>query len=135
VPPACRRLQISLIDTRRVDGKVRQEHVASLGSVPPDMAPADRLALWTQVHPRLTRLGNRFNQATLAKVMGELHAKVPMVAIGDPSLIAGKTEVVKRNLKNSKRYATCSGRWPRARKSWSRSFSTTLPSTRRRSPP
>ena len=28
-----RRLQISLIDTRRVDGKVRQEHLASLGSV------------------------------------------------------------------------------------------------------
>jgi hypothetical protein len=39
-----RRLQISLIDTRRVDGKVRQEHIALLGSVPPAMTPADRLA-------------------------------------------------------------------------------------------
>jgi hypothetical protein len=48
-----RRIQVSLIDTRRVDGKVRQEHIASLGSVPPEMTPADRLAFWTQVHPRL----------------------------------------------------------------------------------
>jgi hypothetical protein len=39
-----RRLQISPIDTRRVDGKVRQEHIALLGSVPPAMTPADRLA-------------------------------------------------------------------------------------------
>jgi hypothetical protein len=30
---------------------VRQEHIASLGSVPPDMMPADRLAFWKQVHP------------------------------------------------------------------------------------
>jgi hypothetical protein len=76
-----RRLQISLIDTRRVGGKVQQEHIATLGSVPPDMTPADRVAFWTKVHPRLARLGNRFDSATLAKVMGELHAKVPMVAI------------------------------------------------------
>jgi hypothetical protein len=92
-----RRIQISLVDTRRVQGKVRQEHVASLGSVPPDMTPADRLAFWTQVHPRLARLDNRLDQAALAKVMGELHAKVPMVAIGDPGLTAGKIEIAEHN--------------------------------------
>jgi hypothetical protein len=43
-----RRIQISLVDTRRGDGKVQQEHIASLGSVPPEMTPADRLAFWTQ---------------------------------------------------------------------------------------
>jgi len=92
-----RRIQISLVNTRRVDGKVRQEHIASLGSVPPEMTPADRLAFWTQVHPRLARLDNRLDQAALAKVMGELHAKVPMVAIGDPDLTAGKIEIAEHN--------------------------------------
>lgn len=28
-----RRLQVSLVETRRIDGKVRHEHVASFGSV------------------------------------------------------------------------------------------------------
>ena len=56
-----RRIQISLVDTRRGDGKVQQEHIASLGSVPPEMTPADRLAFSTQVHPRLARLNNRLD--------------------------------------------------------------------------
>jgi hypothetical protein len=29
--------------------------------------------------------------------MGELHAKVPMVAIGDPGLTAGKIEIAEHN--------------------------------------
>jgi len=49
------------------------------------------------VHTRLARLGNRFDQPALAKVMGELHAKVPMVAIGDPGLTAGKIEIAEHN--------------------------------------
>jgi hypothetical protein len=89
-----RRIQISLVDTHRVDGKVQQEHIASLGSVPPDMSPADRLAFWTQAHPRLARLGNRID---LAKIMGELHAKVPMVVAGDPGLLAGRIEIAEHN--------------------------------------
>jgi hypothetical protein len=92
-----RRLQISLVDTHRVDGKVRQEHVASLGSIPPDMTAADRVTFWTQVHPRLARLDNRLDQATLAKVMGELHAKVPMVATGDEEVVAHKIRVAEHN--------------------------------------
>jgi hypothetical protein len=84
-----RRLQISLIDTRRVDGKVRQEHIALLGSVPPAMTPADRLAFWTPVHPRLA-----LDQAALS---GKLHTKVPMVASGDPGLTADKIEIAAHN--------------------------------------
>jgi hypothetical protein len=39
-----RRLQVSLIETRRVAGKVQHEHVASLGAVdiPPSVATASR---------------------------------------------------------------------------------------------
>ena len=81
-----RRLQISLVDTQRADGKVRQEHVASL-------------AFWTQVHPRLSRLDNRLSPEMRARVMGELHAVVPMVSID--AAIAGKIETADRNLQRS----------------------------------
>src|SRR5271170_4744922 len=78
---------------RNHQGKVRQEHVAALGSVPPDMTPADRLEFWTRVHPRLARLDNRFDSATRAKVLGELHAKVPMVMPSDPGIVAHKVGI------------------------------------------
>jgi hypothetical protein len=91
------RLQISLVQTRRINGKVRQEHIATLGSVPPDMTAADRVAFWTKVHPRLNRLSDLLNPAILAKVLGELHAKVPMVAIGDTSLAAHKIGIAEHN--------------------------------------
>ena len=37
------RLQVSLVETRRIDGHVRQGHVASLGSVPLPPSLQDRL--------------------------------------------------------------------------------------------
>jgi hypothetical protein len=43
-----RRLQPSLMQTRRVDGKVRSEHIASLGSVDVDVSVRERLAFWAQ---------------------------------------------------------------------------------------
>jgi hypothetical protein len=56
-----RRLQASLIETHRRDGKVRHEHVASLGSVPLSLSRADRIAFWTALHPRLAKLDNRLD--------------------------------------------------------------------------
>lgn len=41
---AGRRLQVSLVETRRHGGKVRHEHVAMLGSVELPATVADRLA-------------------------------------------------------------------------------------------
>jgi hypothetical protein len=86
------RLQISLVTASRINGRVRQEHVAALGSVPPDMTVQDRVAFWTQVHPRLARLGNRLGPAGHAKVLGELHARVPMATAAeqDAAAIDGK---------------------------------------------
>ena len=37
---------VRLIETRRADGKVQHEHIASLGSVPVEPPIADRLAFW-----------------------------------------------------------------------------------------
>ena len=53
------RLQLSLIETRRCDGKVRHEHIASLGS-----SVAERIAFWTRLHERLAKLANRVDAAT-----------------------------------------------------------------------
>jgi hypothetical protein len=76
---------------------VRQEHIASLGSVPPEMTPADRLAFWMQVHPRLARLHNRLDEETFAKVVSELDAKVPMLMFDDPGLIGGNIKTAEHN--------------------------------------
>jgi hypothetical protein len=73
------RLQCSLIETRRVDGKVRHEHIASLGAVPAAPSVADRIAFWAQLHQRLGRLSNRVDAETQGKVIGQIHARIPMV--------------------------------------------------------
>ena len=73
------RLQVSIVETSRVDGKVRHEHVASLGSteIPPSVA--DRVAFWQRVHDRLAKLSNRIDPATQGKLRGDIHNRIPMV--------------------------------------------------------
>jgi hypothetical protein len=71
-----RSLQTSLIETRRVDGKVRHEHVASLGSIDAGLSVANRVAFWAQLHPRLDRLTNRLNAEAHGKVLAAVHARM-----------------------------------------------------------
>ena len=73
------RLQASLIAGRRVDGKVRHEHVAMLGTVDAPPSIAGRLAFWQSLHERMALLGNRIDSATQAKLYGDIHARIPMV--------------------------------------------------------
>jgi len=73
------RLEISIVETRRVDGKVRHEHVASLGSIEVPPSVADRVAFWRRVNDRFGKLSNRIDPATQGKMRGDLHARVPMV--------------------------------------------------------
>jgi len=74
-----RRLQASIVETRRVDGKVKHEHVAMLGSVETPPTVADRIAFWQRVNDRLAKLANRLDPAMQGKIRGELHTRVPMV--------------------------------------------------------
>ena len=74
------RLQVSLVETRRIEGKVKHEHVASLGSIPDPPSTAERLAFWQKLHERLARLSNRVDAA---KVLGEVHERIPMVTPGE----------------------------------------------------
>jgi hypothetical protein len=74
-----RKLQFTVAETRRVDGKVRHEHVASLGSIGIPQTVAARIAFWAALYGRLAKLGNRIDPETQAKILGAIHAKVPMV--------------------------------------------------------
>jgi len=74
-----RRLQLSLIETRRIDGKVKHEHVGSLGSIVLSPDTTDRIAFWGRIYQRLAKLSNRVGPDVLGKILGEIHARVPMV--------------------------------------------------------
>jgi hypothetical protein len=74
-----RRLQPSLMQTRRVSGKICNEHIASLGSVGADVSVRERLAFWAKLPERLARLGNRVHPNEHGKIYGALHARIPMV--------------------------------------------------------
>jgi hypothetical protein len=80
---ARRRLQASLIETRRVEGKVRHEHVAALGAIDTEQSVSDRVTFWAQLHPRLDRLANRLDTETHGKVLAAVHARIPMPTIDD----------------------------------------------------
>jgi hypothetical protein len=72
-----RRLQVSLVETRRIDGKVRHEHVAALGSIEVPLSIAGRIEFWRRLHERLVTLANRI--PAQAKILGDIHARIPMV--------------------------------------------------------
>jgi hypothetical protein len=77
------RLQVSLIETRRLDGKVRHEHVASLGSIAAAPDVPDRIVFWARLYERLGKLQNRVGPDALGKILGDIHARVPMVTVDE----------------------------------------------------
>jgi hypothetical protein len=73
------RLCLSLIETRRADGKVRHEHIGSLGSLEMPQTMAGRIVFWQRLHERLARLSNRLSGEAHVKVLTAIHARIPMV--------------------------------------------------------
>ena len=69
-------LQGSLVETRRIDGKVRYEHVASFGSVPAPPSVADRIALWRRVYETLAELADRIDAETQGKIISAVHSRI-----------------------------------------------------------
>jgi hypothetical protein len=88
------RLLVSLAESRRRDGKVRQEHVADLGSINMLEASAeDRVAFWRRLHERLSRLGNRIDPAKLGAILAAINARVPMATVDElPAVRVGRAE-------------------------------------------
>src|SRR5215510_13228510 len=72
-------LAMSLVETGRESGKVRHQHVASLGSIETPLSVAARIEFWRGLHERLDQLSNRPDAETRGKVIGAVHARVPMV--------------------------------------------------------
>jgi hypothetical protein len=71
------RLHVSLVETRRCDGRVKYEHIASFGSVLKPLTVERRLAFWKAVHERMARLANRVSDP--GRVLSQIHARIPMV--------------------------------------------------------
>jgi hypothetical protein len=74
-----RRLQVSVLETRRTAGKVANEHIASLGSVEVPMTVAGRQAFWAHLWERLPKLSNRIGADDQVKIRNAVHARIPMV--------------------------------------------------------
>jgi hypothetical protein len=77
------RLNVSIVETRRLDGRVRHEHIASLGSIAIPLSVVGRIAFWRRVNERLGKLSNRIDPAMQGKVRGDIHARIPMVTLDE----------------------------------------------------
>jgi hypothetical protein len=109
-----RGLQLSVVETRRIDGKVRHEHVVSLGSIETPLTVAARIAFWRRLHERLARLSNRID---VEKMLAAIHARIPMVtpdeqrslqlenAKADAALFSGLHEMHAASIEDHKRLA------------------------------
>lgn len=73
-----RSLQVSLIETRRVGGKVLHEHIASLGSIGILLSRDDRIAFWARLPSRLAALGNRIDDKEREGIIASLGARIAM---------------------------------------------------------
>jgi hypothetical protein len=76
-------LAMSLVESRRENGKVRHEHLASLGSIETPLSVAARIEFWRRLHERLDQLSNRLDAETRGKVMDAVHVRIPMVTPDD----------------------------------------------------
>jgi hypothetical protein len=74
---------VSLVETRRIDGRVRHEHIASFGAVEVPPSVEDRIVFWKSLHERLARLANRLDAAAQAKLLGDVQARIPMVTLDE----------------------------------------------------
>jgi hypothetical protein len=82
-----RRLQASVVETRRVSGKVVAEHLCGLGSVDADLSIRDRSAFWGTLPERLDQIGNWIGPDQRAKLLAALQARIPMVSPEEESSI------------------------------------------------
>jgi hypothetical protein len=72
-------LQATLLVGRRVAGRVRHEQLASLGSIKLAQTIDGREGFWRELHATLARLGNRVPGEEQAKIMGQVHGRIPLV--------------------------------------------------------
>jgi ATP-dependent exoDNAse (exonuclease V) beta subunit len=74
---------VSLRECRRVAGKPRCEHIASLGSIPVPMTITDRVGFYRRASERLKSLANRIGAEDKKKIVAALHTKIPPLTDDD----------------------------------------------------
>jgi hypothetical protein len=77
------RLQVSVVETRRTNSKVRHAHIASFGSVKIPPSVRERITFWRKLFERLAKLGNRVDADTAGKILDAIHARIPMVSMDE----------------------------------------------------
>ena len=76
-------LQVTLLVGRRIDGRVRHEQVAALGTVKLPLHIDGRETFWCKLHQIMTRLRNRIPAEAQAKIMAQIHGRIPMVTVDE----------------------------------------------------
>jgi hypothetical protein len=80
------RLEVSIVETRREGGKIKQKHVASLGSIADDTIEA-REIFWRECEARLARLANRLGP-DLDRLRQAIAARIPPLTDADRAAMA-----------------------------------------------
>jgi hypothetical protein len=75
------RLHVSLVEAKRGNGSVRQEHIAALGSIRL-MTAAARRDFWQQLEPRLARLANRLGDEG-DRIRNQIAERIPNPSDGE----------------------------------------------------
>jgi hypothetical protein len=82
-------LVVNLVASRRVGGKVVNEHIARLGSaaLPEPISAAERILFWQELRERwrdlINRLGNRVADDDRKKVLAAIHCRIPKPTEGE----------------------------------------------------
>lgn len=84
------RLQASLVETRRVAGKVVAKHLGGLGSVDTDLSVGERRDFWDELPERLDRIGDWIGPDECEKICVMLGARIPMIMSEEPPFIRGE---------------------------------------------
>ncbi len=88
---------VSLVEARRINGTVRQQHIESLGAVGSILAVRERNRVWQALHDCVGRRGIAADAA--AKLMAAVQARIPYPTqeeIGAAELSDGKTTQIAR---------------------------------------
>jgi hypothetical protein len=83
------RLQASLVETRRVAGKVVAKHLGGLGSVDADLSVRERETFWAKLPERLDRIGDWIGPSECEKICAMLDARIPMITTAEQHSILG----------------------------------------------
>src|SRR6201993_3620121 len=76
-------LAMTLVESRGENGKVRHEHLASLGSIETPPSVAARIEFWRRLHERLDQPSNRLDAERRGKGMGAGAARGPLGTPGE----------------------------------------------------